>query len=58
MFPRGKVDELETDVACAVREVKEELGVDISGVIRPNVCRVQLSRRVIARSPVDVYRNH
>lgn len=37
MFPRGKVDEHEDDVACAVRELREEIGVDISKVVNPNV---------------------
>lgn len=37
MFPRGKVDEQEEDVACAIREVREEIGVDISKMINGNV---------------------
>lgn len=37
MFPRGKIDEQEDDTSCAVREVKEEVGVDVSKVINPQV---------------------
>jgi 8-oxo-dGTP pyrophosphatase MutT (NUDIX family) len=37
MFPRGKVDEFENDTACAIREIKEELGVDISNFIDTRV---------------------
>ena len=32
-FPKGKINEKETEVECAVREVKEETGIDISKII-------------------------
>eukprot|EP00191_Tetraselmis_sp_GSL018_P023462 CAMPEP_0177621522 /NCGR_PEP_ID=MMETSP0419_2-20121207/27631_1 /TAXON_ID=582737 /ORGANISM="Tetraselmis sp., Strain GSL018" /LENGTH=358 /DNA_ID=CAMNT_0019121447 /DNA_START=58 /DNA_END=1134 /DNA_ORIENTATION=+ len=34
-FPRGKRGKDETDVACAIREVREETGFDISTLLRP-----------------------
>ncbi|EEA07094.1 Dcp2, box A domain-containing protein [Cryptosporidium muris RN66] len=30
MFPRGKMDEMEEDSLCAIREAYEELGIDVS----------------------------
>lgn len=36
-FPRGKLDEKETDHICAAREVYEEVGFDISPLIERNV---------------------
>ena len=36
-FPKGKIDENENDVDCAIREVKEEIGYDISDSIDPNL---------------------
>jgi mRNA-decapping enzyme subunit 2 len=35
-FPKGKINKNETAVECAVREVKEEIGYDISNLINPN----------------------
>lgn len=35
-FPKGKVELNETGPECAIREVKEEIGYDISGLIDPN----------------------
>lgn len=32
-FPRGKVDEEESDETCAIREVLEEIGFDVSNMI-------------------------
>ena len=32
-FPKGKVDQDEADIDCAVREVREETSLDISGMI-------------------------
>jgi mRNA-decapping enzyme subunit 2 len=32
-FPRGKINQNEQEVACAIREVKEEIGFDITGYI-------------------------
>lgn len=34
-FPRGKVDEQESDETCAIREVSEEIGFDVSS----RICR-------------------
>jgi len=40
MFPKGKIDEGESDVDCAIREVDEEIGFDISPfVIEKHVIR-------------------
>lgn len=36
-FPRGKISKDEDDVACACREVKEEIGFDISPYIKEDV---------------------
>ncbi|ORM41841.1 mRNA-decapping enzyme subunit 2 [Babesia sp. Xinjiang] len=36
-FPRGKSDESEDDSACAVREILEEVGTDVSHLIHPDV---------------------
>ena len=35
-FPKGKVEENETGSECAIREIKEEIGYDISGLIDPH----------------------
>ena len=32
-FPKGKINEEETDEACAIREVLEEVGFDISSMV-------------------------
>lgn len=37
-FPKGKVNEDEEPLACAIREVLEETGYDITDKIRPDVC--------------------
>lgn len=34
-FPRGKINSAESDVACAIREVEEETGFDLTGLINP-----------------------
>ncbi|EDO07922.1 mRNA decapping domain containing protein [Babesia bovis T2Bo] len=36
-FPRGKIDEGELDSSCAVREILEEVGIDVSGLINPDI---------------------
>eukprot|EP01136_Pigoraptor_vietnamica_P040957 Opistho-1_new@13383 len=33
-FPKGKINKDETEVNCAIREVMEETGLDVSGIIR------------------------
>lgn len=35
-FPRGKVNKNENEVSCAIREVFEEIGYDLTGMIDPN----------------------
>ncbi|GIX61720.1 ribosomal protein L24e, putative [Babesia caballi] len=43
-FPRGKMDEAEADVDCAAREIMEEVGLDVRGVIHPGAfleCEVE-----------------
>ena len=35
-FPKGKVNEGEDDVTCAIREIKEEIGFDISRYLNPD----------------------
>lgn len=35
-FPRGKISKDETDVACAIREVKEEIGFDMTAYVNEN----------------------
>jgi len=40
-FPRGKIEEGESMVVCAVREVAEETGLDISHDIREELCLVR-----------------
>lgn len=37
-FPRGKMDENETDEECAIREVFEETGIRIHGKVHTDVC--------------------
>lgn len=32
-FPKGKVNKHETELQCAIREVKEEVGFDMSGIV-------------------------
>ena len=34
-FPRGKVNQDEEEVECAVREAREEIGIDLSGQVDP-----------------------
>ena len=34
-FPKGKQEEGESGPECAIREVKEEIGYDLSGLIDP-----------------------
>jgi 8-oxo-dGTP pyrophosphatase MutT (NUDIX family) len=34
-FPKGKADEAEEDVQCAIREIREEISLDVSGHINP-----------------------
>ena len=36
-FPRGKRNQDETDVLCAIREAREEIGFDITNLINPKV---------------------
>lgn len=33
-FPKGKADEGEGDMECAIREIKEEIDLDVSQNIR------------------------
>ncbi|GFE52997.1 NUDIX family protein [Babesia ovis] len=43
-FPRGKIDEEELDTACAAREIMEEIGMDVSGLIHPDAyieCQIE-----------------
>lgn len=35
-FPKGKINESETDEECAIREVEEEIGLDISDKVSSN----------------------
>lgn len=35
-FPKGKIDHSESDVDCAIREVREEIGYDVSAQLSPN----------------------
>mmetsp|Transcript_22608 Transcript_22608/g.22362 ORF Transcript_22608/g.22362 Transcript_22608/m.22362 type:complete len:184 (-) Transcript_22608:145-696(-) len=35
-FPKGKINEEESDEACALREVKEEVGYDASHLLNPS----------------------
>jgi len=32
-FPKGKINENESDIECAIREVYEEVGFNINGLI-------------------------
>ena len=34
-FPKGKANEAEDDVDCAIREIREEIDLDVSGHINP-----------------------
>jgi mRNA-decapping enzyme subunit 2 len=36
-YPKGKINQGETDVECAIREVKEETGFDVSKLINENL---------------------
>lgn len=54
MFPRGKVDEQEDDVACAVREVKEEVGVDVSKIVNSNV-RERFNTVLMSDSQLQIF---
>ncbi|CCF72915.1 mRNA-decapping enzyme subunit 2 [Babesia microti strain RI] len=40
-FPRGKADEQEDDTKCAIREIREETGIDVSKLIDPK-CYLEL----------------
>jgi len=33
-FPKGKQNQSENELACAIREVREEIGIDVSKQIR------------------------
>ncbi len=47
-FPRGKINRGENEVQCAVREVLEEVGFDVSGLIREkDFIRLQVDTRTI-----------
>lgn len=47
-FPRGKVNQDETELACAAREVKEEIGFDISPYLNPkNYLKMQFNEQVV-----------
>ncbi|OWZ52898.1 mRNA-decapping enzyme subunit 2 [Cryptococcus neoformans c45] len=35
-FPRGKINLAESEEACAVREVEEETGFDLTGMVKPD----------------------
>lgn len=35
-FPKGKIDHSESEVDCAIREVREEIGYDVSAQLSPN----------------------
>jgi 8-oxo-dGTP pyrophosphatase MutT (NUDIX family) len=36
-FPKGKINKDETDVQCAIREVKEETGFDLTDLVEPEI---------------------
>jgi ADP-ribose pyrophosphatase YjhB (NUDIX family) len=60
-FPRGKINRGENEVQCAVREVLEEVGFDVSGLIREkDFIRLQVDTRtivlyIIRNVPDDAY---
>jgi 8-oxo-dGTP pyrophosphatase MutT (NUDIX family) len=33
-FPKGKANECEEDVECAIREIKEEINLDVKSYIK------------------------
>ena len=35
-FPKGKANQNEADIDCAIREIFEEIELDVSKVINPN----------------------
>jgi len=46
-FPKGKVNELEDPERCAIREVQEEIGFDISSRLNPKhyICQVIMDQK-------------
>ncbi len=47
-FPRGKVNQDETETTCAAREVKEEIGFDISPYLNPkHYLKMQFNEQVV-----------
>jgi mRNA-decapping enzyme subunit 2 len=47
-FPKGKVEEEETEVNCAIREVLEETGFDITTLIKGDeYLQIQINEQVI-----------
>lgn len=50
-FPRGKIGKDEDDVKCAIRECKEETGLDLSDYIRPDKFMIS----TINRKQVKIY---
>uniref|UniRef100_A0A7E4UNW0 mRNA-decapping enzyme 2 n=1 Tax=Panagrellus redivivus TaxID=6233 RepID=A0A7E4UNW0_PANRE len=50
-FPKGKMNEKESPAKCAIREVKEEIGFDISSRLDP---RLRL-RRTVNLTPTTLY---
>ena len=56
-FAKGHPDEGEEDVAGAVREVQEEMGLDISGCIVPSIC-VEQNYCDAGRMHSDAWKKH
>ncbi|EMR10327.1 hypothetical protein PNEG_01583 [Pneumocystis murina B123] len=58
-FPKGKINKDELDTDCAIREVFEETGFDISKLIQPNdyieitLCEQNIRLYIIAGVPSD-----
>ena len=50
-FPKGKVNEDESDVDAAVREVREEVGYDISDKVNAH-CYIS---RVVGNTPTQLF---
>jgi mRNA-decapping enzyme subunit 2 len=50
-FPKGKVNEDENEADCAIREVREEVGYDISDKINPH-CYIS---RVVGKTPTQLF---
>ncbi|ORY20476.1 Dcp2, box A domain-domain-containing protein [Naematelia encephala] len=47
-FPRGKINSEESEVACAIREVKEETGFDLTGLINErDVMQTQINAQTV-----------